>query len=60
MEDLALDEDTEQRGVAGQDAQFARDGPGAYELGLALPDLPVGGNHLNLGGLTNPAPSVGR
>ena len=45
---LTLDEDAEQRRVAGQDAQLARDGPSAYELGLALPDLAVGGNHLNL------------
>src|SRR5262245_19457308 len=45
---LTLDEDAEQRRVTGQHAQLARDGAGTNELGLALPDLPVGGHHLNL------------
>src|SRR6476646_9572978 len=47
---VTLDEDAEQRGVAGQDAQLAIHGPGQDHVGLALPDLAVGGDEFNLQG----------
>src|SRR5690242_5368137 len=47
---LALDEDAEQRRVAGQDAQLAVDGAGLHHVRLALPDLAVRGDEFNLQG----------
>ena len=56
----SLDENAaEQRRVAGQDAELTGDRTSAHQLRLALPDLAVGGNHLNLGVNSRVPPSRG-
>ena len=46
--DLALDEDAEQRSVPGQDAELAVHGARDDLAGLALPDLAVSGDQLDV------------